>query len=327
MIKLTRINEFDETQEDWLISGVLSPWLTLLSGQPKHGKSILAGHMAISLIQEKAFLEREVTGTNHLIAWIGYDPGWKQEVIQRWGDCSQNQIILIDTIRSLDAGIWLQLANDLRSNGVTLLIIDHLYGLAGALGLNDAEHVAVITNLLRPIYEDFGIAVLLIAQAGKGEFSKGRAAHSVAIEGEARALIRISDKKRDGSRNLELISNTSGDETLKVKLSPEQIELKQSKSSTEASTAQRESPDAVRKFLLQADPDHLTSWSGAGRELRRLGFSTSNNGGRSMAKRWEEQRLLQALDGRIVAGDSLIPLEDLTNPYKNKNASPDYLPR
>ena len=46
-----------------------------------------------------------------------------------------------------------------------------------------------------------------------------------------------------------------------------------------------------------------------------------------MAKRWEEQGLLKVLDGRIVAGDSLIPIEDLTNPYKNKNASPDYLPR
>jgi hypothetical protein len=326
MIKLTRIDDFDEAQEDWLIKGVLSPWLTLLSGQPKHGKSILAGHIATALIQEKTFLEREVFGTNHLVAWIGYDAGWKQEVIQRWGHCSQNRVILIDTIRSLDSGIWLQLANDLKSSGVTLLIIDHLYGLAGALGLNDADQVAVITNLLRPIYEEFGIAVLLIAQAGKSPFSNGRAAHSVAIEGEARALIRISDKKRDGSRKLELISNTSGDETLKVKLTPEQIGLKQSNPSAEASISQRESPDAVRKFLLQADPYQLTSWSGAGRELVRLGFSTSNNGGRSMAKRWEEQGLLKALDGRIVAGDSLIPLEDLTNPYKNKNASPDYLP-
>lgn len=327
MIKLTRINEFVETQEDWLIKGVLSPWLTLLSGQPKHGKSILAGHMAIALIQEKTFLEREVFGENHLVAWIGYDAGWKQEVIQRWGDCAQNQIILIDTIRSLDSGIWLQLANDLKSSGVTLLIIDHLYGLAGALGLNDADQVAVITNLLRPIYEDFGIAVLLIAQAGKGQFSNGRAAHSVAIEGEARALIRISDKKRDGSRNLELISNISGDETLRVKLTPEQIELKQPKSSSDASTSRRDSPDAVRKFLLQADPEQLTSWSGVGRELMRIGLSISKNGGRQMAKRWQEQGLLKVLNGRIVPGDSLIAIEDLTNPYKNKNASPDYLPR
>jgi hypothetical protein len=326
MIKLTRINEFYEAPEDWLIKDLLSPWLTLLSGQPKHGKSILAGHMAMSLIHQELFLGREVSGTNHLIAWIGYDAGWKQEVTQRWGNRSQNQIILIDTIRSLDSGVWLELAKSLKSNGVTLLVIDHLYGLAGALGLNDAEHFAVIANLLRPIYEDFGIAVLLIAQAGKGQFSNGRAAHSVAIEGEARALIRISDKKRDGTRNLELVSNISGDEMLRVRLTPETIELTQSKSAIDKTTSQRESPDLVRKFLAKADPLQLTSWSGVGRELMRIGFSISDNGGRSMAKRWEEQGLLKLESGRIVAGNSLIPLENLTNPYKDKNAPSDYLP-
>jgi len=326
MIRLTRINEFDEVPEDWLIEGLLSPWLTLLSGQPKHGKSIMAGHMAMSLINQELFLGRQVSGTSHLIAWIGYDAGWKQEVIQRWMSRSQNQIILIDTIRSLDSGVWQELAISLKSNGVTLLVIDHLYGLAGALGLNDAEQVAVITNLLRPIYEEFGIAVLLIAQAGKSQFSNGRAAHSVAIEGEARALIRISDKRKDGSRNLELVSNTSGDETLRIKLTPETIELKQPKSSIEKSTSLRDSPDLVRKFLAKADPVQLTSWSGVGRELMRLGFSISNNGGRSMAKRWEEQSLLKFDNGRVVAGESLIPLENLINPYYNKNASSDYLP-
>jgi len=326
MIRLTRINEFDEAPEDWLIEGLLSPWLTLLSGQPKHGKSIMAGHMAISLINQELFLGRKVSGTNHLVAWIGYDAGWKQEVIQRWISRSHNKIILIDTIRSLDSGVWLQLAKSLKSNGVTLLIIDHLYGLAGALGLNDAEQVAVITNLLRPIYEEFGIAVLLIAQAGKSPFSNGRAAHSVAIEGEARALIRISDKRKDGSRSLELVSNTSGDETLRIKLTPETIELKQPKASIEKSTSYRDSPDLVRKFLAKADPLQLTSWSGVGRELMRLGFSISNNGGRSMAKRWEEQSLLKLDNGRVVPGESLIPLENLNNPYNNKNAPSDYLP-
>jgi hypothetical protein len=317
MIRLTRINEFDEAPEDWLIEGLLSPWLTLLSGQPKHGKSIMAGHMATALINQELFLGRQVSGASHLVAWIGYDAGWKQEVIQRWNSRSQNQIILIDTIRSLDSGIWLELAKSLKSNGVTLLVIDHLYGLAGALGLNDAEQVAVITNLLRPIYEEFGIAVLLIAQAGKSPFSNGRAAHSVAIEGEARALIRISDKRKDGSRSLELVSNTSGDETLRIKLTPETIELKQPKSSIEKSTSQRESPDLVRKFLARADPLQLTSWSGVGRELMRLGFSISDNGGRSMAKRWGEQSLLKLDNGRVVPGESLIPLENLNNPYKD----------
>ena len=326
MVKLTRINEYVDEQLDWLIEGFLCPWLTLLSGQPKHGKSLLAGHIAISLIQETPLLGHSVLGSNHIIAWLGYDAGWKQEVSTRWLEASKGQIFLCDPIRSLEESQWLLLAKSLRSERVTLLIIDHLYGLAGALGLNDAEHVAVITNLLRPIYEDYGIAVLLLTQAGKGQFSNGRAAHSVAIEGEARALIRISDKKKNGARKIELISNTSGEESISVRLTPEVIEIKESKLPIKDEKSQRESPDVVRDFLVKANADELISWSGVGREIHRLGLSASETAGRSMSTRWRKQGLIKMESGVVVAGDSLLPPELLTSPYTSTNASPDYLP-
>lgn len=321
MIKLTRIDEFVDEQQDWLIEGILCPWLTLLSGQPKHGKSVLAGHIAISLIQQTPLLGRNVSEGNHVVAWLGYDAGWKQEVRSRWGDASKRQIFFCDSLRSLEESLWRQLANSLREKGVTLLIIDHLYGMAGALGLNDADQVAVITNLLRPFYEDYGIAVLLLAQAGKGQFSNGRAAHSVAIEGEARALIRISDKKKGGARKIELISNTSGEETIPVRLTPEVIEITQAKSSEKEEKSQRVSPDVVREFLLKANPAAMTTWTGVGREIHRLGLSSNKSAGRSMSTRWREQGLIKMDSGVVVAGDSLIPAAHLTNPYINTNAS------
>lgn len=326
VIKLTRINEYEDEQQDWLIEGFLCPWLTLLSGQPKHGKSLLAGHIAISLIQEAPLLGRNVSGSNHIIAWMGYDPGWKQEVSERWLEASKGQIFLCDSIRSLDENLWRQLAKSLKSEGVTLLIIDHLYGLAGALGLNDAEHIAVITNLLRPIYEEYGIAVLLLTQAGKGQFSNGRAAHSVAIEGEARALIRISDKRKNGARKIELISNTCGEESLNVRLTPDLFEVTETKPSKKDEKSQRESPDIVRDFLAKANVKELGSWSGVGREIHRLGLSTSVVAGRSMSTRWRKQDLITMESGVVVAGDSLLPTAYLTNPYNIKNTSPDYLP-
>ena len=321
MIKLTRIDEYIDEQQDWLIEGILCPWLTLLSGQPKHGKSILAGHIAISLIQQAPLLGRNVTGENHVVAWLGYDAGWKQEVTSRWLETSKGQIFFCDSLRSLEESLWRQLANSLKEEGVTLLIIDHLYGMAGALGLNDAEQVAVITNLLRPFYEDYGIAVLLLAQAGKGQFSNGRAAHSVAIEGEARALIRISDKRKNGARKIDLISNTSGEETIPVKLTPEVIEVIQAKSSNRDEKSQRDSPDVVRDFLGKTNPLEMTTWSGVGREIHRLGLSSNKSAGRSMSTRWREQGLIKMDSGVVVAGDALIPTGYLTNPYINTNAS------
>ena len=326
MIKLTRIDEYVDEQQDWPIEGFLCPWLTLLSGQPKHGKSLLAGHIAISLIQEIPLLGHKISGSNHKIAWLGYDGGWKQEMRERWLEKSMSQIVFCDSLRSLDSNLWEQLAIRLKQEGVTLLIIDHLYGLAGALGLNDAEHVAVIANLLRPFYEEFGIAILLLTQASKGQFSNGRAAHSVAIEGEARALIRISDKKKNGARKIELISNTSGEESISVRLTPEVVEIKESKSPIKDEKSQRESPDVVRDFLVKANADELISWSGVGREIHRLGLSANKTAGRSMSTRWREQDLIKMESGVVVAGDSLLAAAYLTNPYNNKSASSDYLP-
>lgn len=326
MIKYTRINDIEDDQQEWLIAGIICPWLTLLSGQPKHGKSIFAGHVAMSLIQEMPLLGRSVIGSNHLIAWMGYDAGWKQEITMRWKEIADNRIVTYDPIRSLDAVIWRELAESLQSTGVTLFVLDHLYGMAGALGLNDAEQFAVLANLIRPIYEEFGIAVLLLAQAGKGEFSRGRAAHSVAIEGEARALIRIYEKRSKGARKIDLSSNTNGEETLSVTLTPELIEIKEGKSVKREDSIQRESPDAVRGFLAQANPSELTSWSGVGRELHRLNLSKSPSAGRQMSTRWREQNLIKMESGVVVAGDSLLPPTFLTHPYANKYASPDYLP-
>ena len=321
MIKLTRIDEFVDEQQDWPIEGILCPWLTVLSGQPKHGKSLFAGHIAISLIQETPLLGRRISGSHHKVAWLGYDGGWKQEVRERWLEKSWNRIIFCESLRTLDSNLWRQLAVRLKQEGVTLLIIDHLYGLAGALGLNDAEHVAIIANLLRPFYEEFGIAVLLLTQAGKGQFSNGRAANSVAIEGEARALIRISDKKKNGARKIDLISNTSGEDTFAVKLTPEVIEIKEGNDAAKQEKPQRESPDVVREFLSKANPQEMTSWSAVGREIHRLGLSANNSAGRSMSTRWREQGLIKMDSGVVVAGDSLLPPEYLTNPYINTNAS------
>ena len=323
MIKCTRINDIEDDPQEWLIAGIICPWLTLLSGQPKHGKSIFAGHVAMSLIKEVPLLGKSVIGTNHLIAWMGYDAGWKQEITQRWKEMADNRIVTCEPIRSLNAEIWRGLAESLQSTGVTLFVLDHLYGMAGALGLNDAEQFAVLANLIRPIYEEFGIAVLLLAQAGKGEFSRGRAAHSVAIEGEARALIRIYEKRSQGARKIELSSNTNGEETLSVTLTPEVIEIKEGKSLKKEDSSQRESPEAVRGFLCQANPSELTSWSGVGRELHRLQFSISASAGRQMSTRWREQNLIKMDSGVVVAGDSLLPPEFLTKPYKSINATSD----
>jgi hypothetical protein len=251
---------------------------------------------------------------------MGYDPGWKTELKQRWSANADHRIFAYDPIRSLNPESWLELANSLVEEKVTLFVIDHLYGMAGVLGLNDAENFAKLSNLIRPIYDEFKIPVLLLTQAGRNEFGRGRAAHSVAIEGEARALVRIYEKRSKGSRKIDLSSNTRGEETLAVTLTNEVLEVRDKKIKSEETNSRRESPDIVRSFLAKANPAEIVNWSGAGRELSRLGYSKNPNAGREMAKRWRNQNLLKIEEGRIIAGDSLLPKEQLSN-YQDINVA------
>jgi hypothetical protein len=243
---------------------------------------------------------------------MGYDPDWRQELRQHWQLDARNRIKIFEPLRNFNPATWRDLAETLKSQSVTLFVIDHLYGVAGATGLNDANEVFKILELIRPIYDEFGIAVLLLSQASKSEWSRGRAAHSVAIEGEARSLIRIYEKRNSGSRKIDMSSNMYGEETLQVILTDTEFTMRSKVKKEKNTPSERESPDRVREFFTLAQPLELTrGWKGAGRGLYRLGWSVSENAGRAMAKRWGDQNLLQCTGLMISAGSSLIPYNDI----------------
>jgi len=303
------IDEIEQETEPWLIEGMVCPWLTLLSGQPKHGKTILAGHIATALINNESILGKKVKPGEHQIAWMGYDGGWKDEIVTRLKSKANNKIATYAPIRSIDDNLWREFAFALKEEGTTLFILDHLYGMAGTIGLNDANNFAILANLLRPIYEEYKIPVLVLAQAGKGEFSNGRAAHSVALEGEARCLLRLYEKRSHGYRKLDISSNTNGEERLAIRLTPEQIEIKEAKEKAPREVTGRDSIETVKKLLENSKQyGDMTTWSEVGRVLTSLGYSSNPNAGRSMTGRFREQGLLKKDAGRIVKGDSLLSI-------------------
>jgi hypothetical protein len=303
------IDDIEQETEPWLVEGMVCPWLTLLSGQPKHGKTILAGHIASALINNEPLLGKQVKSGKHKIAWMGYDGGWRNEINSRLKSRANNQIATYAPIRTIDELLWREFASALKEDDTTLFILDHLYGMAGTIGLNDANNFAILANLLRPIYEEFKIPVLVLAQAGKGEFSNGRAAHSVALEGEARSLLRLYEKRPHGYRKLDISSNTNGEERLAIRLTPKVIEFRKSEEKPPREVKGRETIEIAKKILLEpAVQEELTSWAGAGRALAMMEYSKNESAGRSMAIRMREQRLLKLENGRIVRGDSLLSL-------------------
>ena len=311
-IKSYSIDEIPDENEEWLVDGLICPSLTLLSGQPKQGKSMLIGHCAIALINQTDILGGNVKPGNHIIGWMGYDPGWRQELKSRWQASAQGRIRLYEPLRKASPETWHQLAQKLKSESITVFVIDNLYGMAGSTELNDAKEVYKLFDLIRPIYTEFDIAVVLIAQATKSFFGEGQAGHSISLQGEARVLVQISATTKTGARKIVIKSNSSSEKTIHVRLDDTECSLQSVVKPVSNTNAQRESPDRVREFMQLANPQELTrGWSGTGRELHRLGWTGNAKAGRQMAKRWEKQNLLQKNSTLVSAGSSLIPYNDI----------------
>jgi hypothetical protein len=115
LIKSVWIDEKTDEPTPWIIDGLVCPWLTLLSGQPKHGKTTLAGHIVNSLLNGTTLFNKEASQGAHKVAWMGYDGGWKEELRERLETSANRNIILYDPIRSLDDSLWWQLALDMKA--------------------------------------------------------------------------------------------------------------------------------------------------------------------------------------------------------------------
>lgn len=318
--ELKSLDEINEDTSEWLVDKLVCPWITLVSGQPKYGKSSLIGHISMALINGKDFLGRTTKPGPHKVAWMGYDSGWKEELRTRWNYQSRQRLYTINPIRTNSIMDWLALAKFLSQNKITLLVIDHLLGLADVESLNDSDKVQAAMNLIKPICDDFGIPILLIHQAGKSEWNRGRAANSNSIEANARCLIRITEKNNNDVKKIHVISNFTEDQKFTIKLNDLEISIVDKPTKSETNPRQRTSPELANKLLVKANPSEMVSWSGAGRELHRLNFSSDAKAGRQMAKRLGKQNLLKMFNGQIVAGDSLIIN---TSYYADGNVAPD----
>jgi hypothetical protein len=295
------LEEVESDNQEWIIPEFICPTLNLWSGQPKMGKSMLVGHALCALAENVDFLGRPTDGESHLFGWMGFDPGWKSELFERWGGRLSQKLRLYPPLRGLNPEDWESLAQTLHQDGVTVFVIDHLYGMAGSLDLNDANEVYKVFNLIRPIYENYGVAVVLLHQAGKSYFSEGRAANSMAIEAEARNLVRIYDKRKPNLRKIKVSGNQGEELDLSIALDPETCEIKSSTVKKVDKFYQRESPQRVSDFLLKANPKELQGgWKGTGRELHRLKLSVSPGAGRTMARSWGDQGLLAKAEGNTV---------------------------
>jgi len=302
------IEDYPNISSDWPIEGLLCPYITILSGQPKVGKSTISLHMVISMITDEPFLGRQTNLGKKKVAWMGFDSGWVNELRNNSQNKIDGSLLLQNPLTSLALDDWRMLGNNLTRAGIGYLVIDHLYGLGGHLNLNENQEAARIMNCLQVLVREYQIPILLLAQATKNQRGAGSMAHSNLFKGNARVLLELAGTRRDGKRALTVSGNEVPSETLQVYLGPVTLDLAQKEKSSERKQ-QRDFDANVKKairLLSSAEPGDLANTATAGRLACKIGISGSNEAGRKMVGRLVQADVLTMGESGLIQGRNCV---------------------
>lgn len=303
------MDNFPTLPEGWVIDGLVCPYITILSGQPKVRKSTLATHIAVAVINQTEFLGRQINTKSNKVAWIGFDGGWYGEIITRCDGKANNSILFQPGFTSLTEADWNTFGDRLIQNQIGLLIVDNLYGY-GDLQLNDANESKKVFNCLNQIVNNFGIPVLLIAHSPKGGGSAS-AAHSNLIKASARVLLELKGEAKSGVRALTIIGNELPGEKLSIKIGQFSTELVEGKPEN-AKKPEREEVGVMlahaRRFNEECPPDNRLSVTAAGKWLDDAGLIGNAESGRGKINKMITAGLLRrdGVKGPVIAGPKLL---------------------
>lgn len=303
------MDEFPSYPEDWIIEGLICPYVTILSGQPKVRKSTLATHIALAVINQTDFIGRKVKAKSNKVAWIGFDGGWYKEIITRCNGKANNSILFQPGFTSLLESDWDEFGISLVKKNIGLLVVDNLYGF-GDLQLNDHNEAKKVFNCLNLIVNRYGIPVLLIAHSPKG-FGSAGAAHSNLIKATARVLLELKGEAKNGVRTLTVIGNELPGEKISIQIGQTSTEL----ADVKASKTKKPEKEEVGILLAQArvlDQEcpfaSRKSARAAGKWLFEKGLSGTPGSGRTKINNMLDAELLRrdGANGLIVAGPKLL---------------------
>jgi len=292
------IEEYPSQPSDWPIDGLLCPYITILSGQPKVGKSTISLHMVMAMINGEKFLDRETNLGNKKVAWMGFDSGWVNELRKNSEGKVNGSLLLQNPLRSLRVEDWQTLGENLTREDIGFLVIDHLYGLGGHLNLNENQEASKIMTCLQIVVSDYQIPILLLAQATKNQRGAGSMAHSNLFKGNARVLLELAGTRRDGKRSLTISGNEVAGATLQVYLKPTSLDSVEA-SKDDGGKQKRDYEANLRKgkrIWEAAQAEDLSTQTAAGRLAHNLGLSANAEAGRKLVSRLVRASIFE-LDG------------------------------
>ena len=304
-MKVVLASEWIEDSEEWLIPNLLCDSLTLISGEPKSGKTSMAGHIVRSLVLKQEILGFKPTDKTIKVAYMGFDFKWKREISDRLDDLT-NLIYLPDSATYKSTEEWDSLADQMIALGINFLVIDHLYNYANEADLDRQNQVQVVFGPIMKLIEKTGAAVLLLTQGARGQ--GGRAAHSVAIEGQARWLLRLSAGQHN--KTLKTMGNNAESRDFRIRLTPKILELIEGKpAAKERKSADGCLPDRSHYIIENAPLEARESTTKLGIWLaaQNLGLNTPRSARTAVNNLLKGELLARdGVKGKIIKGPKYV---------------------
>jgi hypothetical protein len=304
---LTSATDWKPQPLDWLIPGVLCDSLTLISGEPKMGKTLFAANLVRSLINQTEVLNQQPKQGNFRVAWMGFDMDWQQEFTNKFSDIS-DYVWYCQSISYKRLDLWAELQRDSKMIDINLLVIDHLHGFAPAIDLNYSHFVDEAFLPIQEFFNTTGIPILLLHHGNKS--GSGRAANSALIEAKARLLVRISSS-RGKQKTIEFIGNQIETFKVSVLIKPEGIEVSESKKIEKQKTDRADEGVLITQakvFLDESPYEVRNSARASGKWLFTKGLSGTPDAGRTKINNMLVAGLLRrdGNRGNLVAGHKLL---------------------
>lgn len=232
---------------NWLVDGLVSASITLISGKPKSGKSALVTALIVSILSGGKFLGREVGSVGRVIV-VGTDAGALDEYRDRLlgagvnADLAGERYRLVPAVR-LDHQFCTELNNQLRPEANDLVIFDHLSDMAG--DFNSQADVANTFAAMRAAAGGAAIVVLAhssTATGPNGFSSSKKPLGSTVIAAKARWLVHI-ERRGDDRCVVTTSGNGATGEVLKLEVGAHgcDLTLTESESSADKVRSRRES--------------------------------------------------------------------------------------
>lgn len=237
--------------ERWQIEGLVPmDGTTMISGAPESGKSLIALGLVAALLTGEPFagdarypVHPPRKGGDHKVFWLGFDSGWRPELQERMEAVDladhPNLISHDSAAGMLSYGAvsqdetWKPFARWLHSLGVTVLVIDHLYGMAcyGERDVNSPQEVGPLLSAIRAV-ENLGIVPLLVHHASKSSHG-GSPMGSTTLTAFRRCGLEVATSGT--TTTIKVRSNRTGGATITLeKVKPGPIRIRQKDAAAEA---------------------------------------------------------------------------------------------